>query len=252
MNDFISTVRTDRQREIFEREKNGMLVSDKYRYRMVDTIRVLLSDGTELMYGFQANQKDVYFFIINDGANSYFSIVELYEILERICAEGNEDIVLSALECIKNTEVRHIWDAEEPTDISKAEWENKGTFVYRGITYHMKQIDYPEYEGVIDMFDGARTMSYKQLFVLINLIQEKSNAFFVRGEKKNVDLTNGIMRLFICLLRGNRDYVELEQIGWFYNYETMKYFLDETKIDKNGRKYYLTEDEFLSIMKAES
>ena len=78
MNDFISTVRTDRQREINMKEKSGIVVSDKYRYRIVDTIMVIMPDGTKLTYGFQANHRDVYFFMIDEGANSYFSIVEIY------------------------------------------------------------------------------------------------------------------------------------------------------------------------------
>ena len=64
MNDFISTVRTDRQREINLKEESGIVVSDKYGYRIVDTIIVIMSDGTKLTYGFQANHRDIYFFII--------------------------------------------------------------------------------------------------------------------------------------------------------------------------------------------
>ena len=162
------------------------------------------------------------------------------------------DIVLEVLERIKSTEMKQILDPSAPTDLSKAKWENRGDFIYRGITYHMKMIDYPDYNGCIEMIDGARTMSYKQLFVLLNLIQEKSNAFFTRGEVKNEILTNGIMRLFICLLKGTRDYDELMQLGWVYDYENSKYVFDEHIIEKNSRKYYLTEDEFWDIINSES
>lgn len=252
MNDFISTVRTDRQREINMKEESGIVVSDKYRYRIVDTIMVIMPDGTKLTYGFQANHRDVYFFMIDEGANSYFSIVEIYELLQKICDMGNADIVLDVLERIKSTEMKQILDPSAPTDFSKAKWENRGDFIYRGITYHMKMIDYPDYNGCIEMFDGGRTMSYKQLFVLLNLIQEKSNAFFMRGEVKNESLTNGIMRLFICLLKGTQDYDELKRLGWLYDSKNRKYVFDENTIEKSSRKYYLTENEFLSIIKSES
>lgn len=249
MNDFISAVRTDRWRELMEKEKSGIQIADKYYYKLVDSIKIKISDDIMLTYGFQANQKDVYFFITNNGANSYFSIVELYELLKYMCDLGDEDIVLDVLDRIMTTETKRIIDTVE----SKEKWENRTDFYYRDVVYHFKAIDYPEYDGLIKLDDGAVKMSYLQIFVLLNLIQEKSNAFFTRGESKHVELVNGIVRLFICLLNGSNDYEELKQLGWFYDSESKKYNLNIKKDrDKERRKYYLTEDEYLSIINAES
>lgn len=249
MNDFISTIRTDRKREIKKRENEGIIIPDKYRYRIVDTISVL-KDGKEYIFGVQANQKDVYFFIIDEGANSYFTIVEIYELLKYVVDSGNEDVVYEALEKIYTTEMKKVSQEQEDRDVEI--WENRGRFNYRGISYYIKDVEYPDYAGEIQMLDGSGTMSYLQLFMLINLIQEKSNAFFSRGGANNCELINGIVRLFDCLLRGTSDHESLMRLGWFWDNIEKKYVLNADKAEKKERKYYLTKAEFEDIIYSES
>lgn len=252
MNDFISAVRTDRIREMSEREKLGIIISDKYWYRIVDTIIIPMKNGEDLKFGFQANQKDVYFFIIDDSSNSYYTIVELYELLKYICDSGNEEIVYDTLHKIETTEMKKTTSEVGEDGETQENWENRADFIYRDVTYHLKDIEYPDYDRIIEMTDGARRLSYKHLFVLLNLIQEKSNAFFTRGGTDNSHYVNGIVRLFICLLKVKGGCQELEQLGWFYNDEKDRYFFNLEKVKDKTRKYYLTREEYMSIIKTES
>ncbi|TYC84474.1 hypothetical protein FXB42_11950 [Acetobacterium wieringae] len=252
MNDFISTVRTDRLREIGEKERTGIVIADKYKYRLVDTIIIPMSDEKNLIYGFQVNQKDVYFYIIDEGANSYYTIIELYELLKYMCDSGNEDIVFEVLKRIEEIEMKRVRNSIGTDDTAQDIWENRADFIYRGITYHFKAVEYPEYDGIIEMPDGARTLSYQQVFLLLNLIQEKSNAFFTRGESNKKELINGITRLFLGLLSGKEDHDELKSLGWFYDTQKNKYVLRPNMSKNKERKYYLTKEEYLIIMNKES
>ena len=252
VNDFISAIRTDRIREMKTRKKSGIDISNEYMYRIVDTIIVRTNNGEDLEFGFQANQKDVYFYIIDGGANSYYTIVELYDLLKIICDSGNKEIVYDVLHKIETTEMKKIATEVDEDGKVHEKWENRADFLYRDVVYHLKDIEYPDYNRIIEMPDGAKDLSYIHLFVLLNLIQEKSNALFTRGDVENSQFVNGIMRLFICLLKGKKNYAELERMGWFYDEEEDRYFMDFEKVEDKARKYYLTKEEYLGIIKSES
>ena len=78
MNDFISTIRTDRLRQIEQYREKGYLIDKKFR--LVDKIEVKHEEQL-YCFGVQASGRDVYFYLIDDGENAYYSISEIYELL---------------------------------------------------------------------------------------------------------------------------------------------------------------------------
>lgn len=73
---------------------------------------------------------------------------------------------------------------------------------------------------MIEVEDGSVQIDYKTLFILINLIQEKSNYLFERS-KKYRGYKNGIIRLLITLIQIEKNNPILEEKGWVYD-ETEK------------------------------
>lgn len=251
MNDFISTVRTDRKREMTQKKESGIIIANEHEYRFVDTIFICVNQSEKLEIGFQANNDDVYFFLIDDGANVYYSVKEIYELLLFICVTGRRRIVLEALDVIINTIMRKK-ERKDPSEKEEDLWENRGCFFYRGIKYYLKDVRFPMCTGEVEMPDGACRISFLKLFVLINLIQEKSNALFTRGEGKKVHFVNGMVRLLYCLLIGEEDCEVLNRKGWYYDKSAKKFILHSDLAEDKLTKYYLTEDEYQSIIKAES
>ncbi len=247
MNDFISAIRTDREREICHKEKvEGFLIPDKRDYTIVEEI-TLPREHKGLTFGVQANQREVYFFINDCGANIYLSIVDIYELLKKICDAGDDEIVFDALERIKETKITQIKNATK-----EVQWENRGSFSYRGVEYFLKLVNFPKREATVRMETSDIEINYCTVFELVNLIQEKSNAFFMRGVKKHTKYVNGMVRLMLCLLKKGENIEKLERKGWKYNYNKRKFELDKELIVKDQKKYYLTETEYKSIMNIES
>ncbi len=243
MNDFISTIRTDRLREINEKKKMGMIIKDEYSYRYVEKIELILDDET-MVFGVQANYKDVYFYIIDEGANSYFTVFDIYMILFEICAHGNKLTVINVLSEMNKKEMKKISNPDEKKD----DWVNRGRFRYKDVEYNLKEAVIPDYNGKCKHKDGAREITYKQLFVLINLIQEKSNAFFTRGKNKDEKNVNGIVRLLSALLSLHTNNNLLMKMGWFYDEEEGHFQLKKELSQEDKKHYYLTQEEFDSII----
>lgn len=247
MNDFISTIRTDRLREINEKKKMGIIIQDEYSYRYVDKIQLILEDET-MIFGVQANNRDIYFFIIDEGANSYFTVYDIYMILSEICAHGNEETVINVLNEMNKKEMKKISNPDE----KKENWINRGRFRYQDVEYNLKEAVIPDHHGKYKQKDGARDITYKQLFVLINLIQEKSNAFFTRGKNKDELNVNGLVRLLSALLSSHTNIKLLNEMGWFYNNDEEHFQLKKELSLEDKKHYYLTQEEFDSIICSES
>lgn len=240
MNDFISSIRNDRDIEIKERESKGIVIFSKPHYRIIDTVEVLLDENT-YTFGVHANNSEVYFYIINNGANTYYSIIELYELLKLICDRGNDAVVFEALENIAKMDTVHKYNKDGMVE-----------FLYRERSYYINKIEYPEYSSEIEAPDGAAKISYIELFLLITLIQEKSNALFNRGSGNNEQYLNGLARLLYCLLKLDKDHEYLSNLGWYYSEEKELFELYRDKSQEEKRKYYLTEAEYMSIINEES
>ena len=247
MDNFISIIRTDRKREINKYKNMKYSVGDEKNYRLIDRIKTL-QNGYIFEFGAEATEREIYFYVIEDGANAYFSIVEIYELLQDIMIREGEDFVIDLLKEQIQIEIEVVKNSEND---NKEKTLNQERFLYRGVEYYIKrtvEIN-DKRNGQVKPWDSSVKISYRQFFTLLNLIQEKSNALFSRG-KNNDQYKNVLIRLLIVLLINNHDIPILLQKGWKYDDENEKYTYqkieEETEISK--RKYYLTEEEYKNII----
>ena len=86
--------------------------------------------------------------------------------------------------------------------------------------------------------------------MLLNLIQEKSIALFLRGGQ-NKKYADGILRLFVVLLSKHEEIPLLTGLGWRYDAGSDQFLFQPpgAENERNKRKYYLTKQEFDTIMK---
>lgn len=231
--DFLSTARKDRSKQIYEYERKNYLTDNKYR--MTEQIKMLYYGK----YGCQVSSRDFYFYIIDNKENAYYSIVELYKLLHRMCQHEGNDFVADLLKKI---------------ELSRT-IENSGDYIeYRGIQYSIRQHIEPERDGSLDILDGSVTLSYKKMIGLLILIQEKSNYFWNSGDA-NKPYIDGILRLFNALINSQKDNPILKNKGWTYSNEKdeFEYVGQFSTDDKKERKvYYLTEGELDDIISSES
>lgn len=231
MKDFISIVRTDREREIFEYEKKGYLVNKDYR--LVDSI--YFYNPSKMSFRVEANKSEIYFLLQLSDANLYFSIEEIYRLLYMVAVQQGPYYVIDALQK------------------QLAETEEKSEFKYKGVTYTIKKTVQVK-EGTIRLNDCDVAVSYCELFTLINLIQEKSNAFFLWSKEKS-EYKNGIIRLLIALLESKDNSQLLLSKGWEFSSEENMFrqnlnndlYLKSQK-EKQKYKYHLTEEEYSAIV----
>lgn len=247
MDNFISIIRTDRKREINKYKKMKYSIVDEKNYRLVDKIKIL-QNGYMFEFGAEATEREIYFYVIENGSNAYFSIVEIYELLQDIMIREGEDFVIDLLKEQIQIEIQV---AKKSESDNKEKILNQEKFLYRGVEYYIKRTVEIEDKnnGQVQPWDSSANISYRQFFTLLNLIQEKSNTLFSRG-KNNAQYKNGLIRLLIVLLINNDDIPILLQKGWKYDDENEKYTYqkieEETEISR--RKYYLTEEEYKNII----
>lgn len=228
MRDFLSILRTDRKREISKYREKDYLVTEFFR--MVRKIEI---DGFTI--GVQVSSQDYFFYLIDDDQNAYFSVRELYDLLLQMSIREGKNYVLGLL-------------GKQITE------EEESAFRYENIDYSIKKTVVPEREGEIIVEDGSSSVSYQQLFVVLNLVQQKSNTMF-ENSPGNEGYKNGILRLLMTLIEAEENHKILQSKGWFFDSEDEKYvykdvFLNEE--DKKLKKYYLTEEERDDIMSLES
>ena len=194
MEDFLTTLRTDRKREISCYKKREYLVGD--RYRMIRRISI-----EDMDFGVQVSAQDYFFFLIGNDQNAYYSVYELYSLLHLMATQEGKDYVNSRLQ-------------------EQISYKEKDKLRYGDIDYEMKKSVRLNRNEMIEVEDGSVQIDYKTLFILINLIQEKSNSLFERS-KKNISYKNGIIRLLITLIQIEKNNPILEEKGWVYD-ETEK------------------------------
>lgn len=245
MNDFISIIRTDRYREIEKYKNIGYSFNNEKQYRLIDVIQVS-HKGFLQKFGVQVTERDIYFYLVDDKANAYYSIQEIYELLIDISYREGIDFVVDILKNQMNIKIQKIQD---PSNLNKEITINQEEFIYRGISYYIKRTAIPPRNGTILPIDSSEKISYLQLFMLINLIQEKSNALFLRGIG-NEPYIDGLIRFLIVLVFLDHDVDILNIKGWYFDAgsEKFKYL----GADKGTKKYYLTKKEYLDIMPKES
>lgn len=244
MDNFISAIRTDRLREMREYEERGFTFIDKAAYRKIVRIEVL-QEGYELEYGVEATQNDVYFYIIDKQANTYLSLYEIYELLLEMVSKEGERFVADALKRQQRLKIR-----KSPSRAKGEVWLHREKFLYKSVEYNIRETVQLAREGEVQIPDMALTISYRQLFLLMNLIQEKSNALFLKG-REGKKYADGILRLFTVLLTKHGGDTLLEELGWQYDGTQDKFLFEPPRADtgRKRRKYYLTKQEYENIMK---
>lgn len=135
MDNFISIIRTDRKREINKYKNMKYSVGDEKNYRLIDRIKTL-QNGYIFEFGAEATEREIYFYVIEDGANAYFSIVEIYELLQDIMIREGEDFVIDLLKEQIQIEIEVVKNSEND---NKEKTLNQERFLYRGVEYYIKR-----------------------------------------------------------------------------------------------------------------
>lgn len=227
MKNFIPVMRAKRLLEMKQYLDKGYGVQDKKHYLMLEKITLEYMDVL-YEYGIQVTQDEVYFYICRDNANIYLSIVEIYKLLVRLAIKDKEYF----LNCLKKQ--------------LKQKASEKGEFYNQGLSYKVMRPIEMKKEAFIDIPQTGIQITSKELFLLIILIQEKSNALFKRSTGNKRLYVNGILRLLIVLLEREQDDTLLKSLGWSWNAKEYE-FQYVSKDNRKGReifKYYLTKTEY--------
>lgn len=208
MKNFISVIRTDRLREMQFYEQKAYSFVDKKNYIMIEKIHTM-QEGYKFEFGIEVTQNDVYFYLIEEKANAYLSIMELYHLLYAIGRQEGMEFVTSALK------------RQLRIQIKKAEEKilNQEKFVYRNLEYEIRKTVALKRDAAVKISDIALTVSYCELFMLLNLIQEKREQV-------------------LC--------------GWNFADDDRFLFFEipeEQRTERGKRKYYLTKTEYKNILK---
>ena len=110
-------------------------------------------------------------------------------------------------------------------------------FTSQGLLFKMAKPVEIEKERRVDVPQTGIQITNKELFLLLLLIQEKSNALFKRSTGMKCSYANGILRLLVVLLEQNKDDALLEDLGWKWNDESNR-FMFLTKPKRVGREVY--------------
>lgn len=241
---FVPLIKAERELEIKSYESIGVGFNDKNQYKLLETIRIYDIDGCEwpLEFEVRVSFRDVRFYIIKNDSCIYLSINEIYNLLYDMNLNSDEDITDKLVAFYSN----------------KEEYE----FIYSENAYKFPKSPSFEDKYKVQIPYSDLYISYTELFILIFLIQEKSNYYWSISDKE-VTYINGIIYLMITLLKSNQENNFLKKLGWNYSSDDNK-FKDNVLSypDKNevsdveykkkrsivDRKYYLTEEEMKSIL----
>lgn len=230
MYDFISKSREDRKIEMDEYITKGYDIAHKSRYYLTDRMQIDYY-GEKPEVGVRINADEPYFIFINKGANINLSLYDIYRILANAQRENipSLDLLCGQLE------------------IS----DQSGSFTYKGRSYSMmKPVHVNDDECKYVLPDSGIEIPGAYLFVIIALIQTKSNALFNRSSDNNKRLMNGFLRMLICLLKANQDYPALRKRGWRLKPDGKEFVFRKEDADEQyrTRKYYLTQEEYNYII----
>ncbi|MHB8127590.1 MAG: hypothetical protein ACYDEX_01130 [Mobilitalea sp.] len=220
---FVPYVRSLRNKEIEIYESKGYVVSNKAEYTFTDKINIIIK-GYSFCFGIRVNINEVYFYLLDKGTNIYLTVMEIYDLLWKLVIEEKNSWVLDELEFYNSS--------NETT-----------TFFYHGKEFYIHKLSDAIPVGMIKITDADIMITYDELFLLIYLIQDKSNYFeSLSIEKRYI---NGLIRLLKVLLECNSENVHLATLGWKFNNTSNRYELLKEKIvgKRNKKRYYLTVDE---------
>lgn len=227
MKNFIPVMRAKRLLEMKSYIGKGYEIQDKKHYCMLEYIYLeYMNERYE--YGIQVTQDEIYFYINKDKANIYLSIIEVYHLIINF----NEIDGGYFLSCLKKQLRQKVSQQSE--------------FVNQGLAYKIAKPIEIQKEMCVNVLQTGIQITNKELFLLLILIQEKSNALFKRSTGIKRSYANGILRLLVVLLEKEKDDELLESLGWKWDEKSSK-FIFMKKEKRTGRevyKYYLTKSEY--------
>lgn len=219
---FVRNIREKRKKEINNYELKGYILN-KNNYITNDILQININ-GIIFKYGIRVNGNDVYFYILKEGCQIYLKIYDIYLILWKLYYKENNKQIIDFLEYYENN--------------------SQGiSFSYEGVNYFVHQLPKIDENIKIGVLDSDVEITLEELFLLIYLIQDKSNYLISLGKK--TEYINGIIRMLTTLLKCNNKNDILETIGWFFDYEKCYYILNSKDFlsEKKKRMNYLTEYE---------
>ena len=237
MKNFIPVMRAKRLLEMKSYTDKGYEIQDTKRYIMLQNVKLdYMNEWYE--YGVQITQDEFYFYIIKDKANIYLSIIEIYHLL----LEFNRKDSGYFVRCLKRQLRQKVSQRSE--------------FQSQDLPFKIAKPVEIKREMSVRVLQTGIQITNKELFLLLLLIQEKSNALFKRSTGVKRSYANGIFRLLIILLEKNEDDELLEELGWKWDAKKEMFdFLSqkEKRVGRDVYKYYLTKAEYsdrISIKKS--
>lgn len=234
MNNFVPLLRSDRLREIMEYNKRGYvfrLGEDRFKY--VRNISVYNLNNQKYDFEVRVSQDEPRFYIVSENNNIkenciYLTIYEIYLILVEMAKKLSID---------------------EVTRILKSKRSSKISIEYTGLKFQLNFFSYGLLMGGVKIPESNIEITYENFLILLALIQDKSNYYWsISNYENKKNYTDGILRLLITLINIEGSEI-LESHKWYYNKDKKIY---EQPKEKYEFKYYLTEEEFNSIMEVKS
>lgn len=231
MEDFISSIRTDRKREIAKYKSMGYTVSSNYI--CISSITVFCKHE-EYSYNVQADKREIKFFISDKNANIYLSVFEIYELIYSMAPMYQNMFKMALKKYLINDTDKECY------------------FIYKGVRYSLSNCA-DVTKGMVYMNSTGLYIESSKIYFLIQLIQEKSNSLFERSKKEdNKAYINGLFRLFHALLVSSGDNDILKSKGWKWSSTDMHYMQEEEEQKDTSEgwkgKYYLTDKEYKLIL----
>ena len=224
---FIPVMRAKRLLEMKSYIDKGYEIQDKKHYIMLQNVKLNYMDEW-YEYGVQITQDEFYFYIIKDKANIYLSIVEIYHLLLDFNRKDSGYFV----SCLKRQLRQKVSLQSE--------------FKSQDLTFKIAKPVEIKTKMSVSVLQTGIQITNRELFLLLMLIQEKSNALFKRSTGVKRPYANGIFRLLVILLELNKEDELLENLGWKWDAESgMFNFLSKSKrVGREAYKYYLTKTDY--------
>ena len=199
---FVRNIREKRKKEINNYELKGYILN-KNNYVTNDILQININ-GIIFKYGIRINGNDVYFYILKEGCQIYLKIYDIYLILWKLYYKENNKQIIDFLEYYENN-------------------NQEISFSYEGVNYFVHQLPKIDENTKIGVLDSDVEITLEELFLLIYLIQDKSNYLISLGKK--TEYINGIIRMLKTLLKCNNKNDVLRQSGGFLIMKNVIIFL---------------------------
>jgi len=234
MKTLIPLIKSDRLREMnLYKSKEYSFRSGEDKYIYLRKINIIINRN-KYYFQIRDNQYELKFFISVEDSCIYLTIMEIYDLLKKISDNIGAKKIAKIL----------VGDRKKTAKID-----------YMGLEFEVMFFTSSIPKGKVLLPESNVEISYEYLFLLIAIIQDKSNYLWRLSNTDNNKYLDGILRLFACLISTKQNKI-LEDIGWYYNTLKDKYSFNEFKnmneiittkdIKANDIKvkYYLTHKQF--------